>query len=111
MNRTKRALIALAVATGVGLGGYGVAAASSSNADNDDEPGEVNDGDTPLEGSNLKQVVAAALEHTGGGEVTETEIGDDGAAYGVEIRLPDGGQVEVNLDEQFDVIGSSADDD
>ena len=27
---------------------------------------------------------------TGGGTVLETEAGDDGAAYGVEIRLGDG---------------------
>ena len=27
---------------------------------------------------------AAALEYTGGGTVTETEVGDDGAAYGVD---------------------------
>ena len=47
----------------------------------------------------------------GGGEVTETEIGDDGAAYEVEITLADGSQVEVNLDEDFVVTGSTPDDD
>jgi len=54
---------------------------------------------------------AAALEHTGGGTVVETEAGDDGAAYGVEIRLEDGRVVEVNLDQDFNVIGDEADDD
>jgi hypothetical protein len=43
--------------------------------------------------------------------VTETEVGDDGAAYSVEVRLEDGSQVEVNLDEGFNVIGQAADDD
>ena len=43
--------------------------------------------------------------------MTETEVGDDGAAYGVEIRLDDGSQVEVNLDENFAVTGQSPDDD
>ena len=43
--------------------------------------------------------------------MTETEMGDDGAAYGVEVRLDDGGEVEVNLDADFNVIGSEADDD
>ena len=38
-------------------------------------------------------------------------MGDDGSAYGVEIRLEDGSVVEVNLDSSFEVIGSSADDD
>jgi uncharacterized membrane protein YkoI len=113
MNRTTRTLIAMAAAAGVGLGSYGIAAASSSSTTgqaDDDDAGEVDDSDAPLSGSALDQAVAAALEHTGGGEVIETEIGDDGAAYGVEIRLPDGSQVEVNLDEAFTVIGSEVDD-
>ena len=67
--------------------------------------------DQPLIGSDLDQATAAALEHTGGGTVIETEIGDDGAAYGVEIRLDDGSVVEVALDERFRVIGQESDDD
>ena len=69
------------------------------------------DDDKPLTGSTLNRATAAALEHTGGGTVTETEVGDNGAAYSVEIRLDDGRQVEVDLDESFDVIGREADDD
>jgi hypothetical protein len=69
------------------------------------------DDDKPLTGSALERATAAALEHTGGGVVTETEVGDDGAAYGVEVRLEDGSQVEVNLDENFNVIGQAADED
>jgi len=69
------------------------------------------DDDRPITGSALDQATAAALEHTRGGTVTETEAGDDGAAYSVEIRLDDGSQVEVNLDESFNVIGQEADDD
>ena len=38
-------------------------------------------------------------------------MGDDGAAYSVEVRLDDGQQVEVNLDSDFNVIGSEPDDD
>ena len=55
----------------------------------------------PLTGSTLEQATDAALAHTGGGTVVETETGDDGAAYSVEIQLEDGSQVEVNLDESF----------
>ena len=73
--------------------------------------GGVGDDDKPLTGTTLDKAVAAALEATGGGTVTETEGGDDGAAYGVEVRLEDGTQVEVNLDENFNVIGQAADDD
>ena len=65
----------------------------------------------PLTGSTLEQAADAALAHTGGGTVVETETGDDGAAYSVEIQLEDGSQVEVNLDERFEVIGSEPDDD
>jgi hypothetical protein len=65
----------------------------------------------PQTGSDLEQATAAALQHTGGGTVIETEVGDDGAAYGVEIRLEDGSIVEVALDERFLVIGAESDDD
>jgi hypothetical protein len=43
--------------------------------------------------------------------VIETEVGDDGAAYGVEVRRADGSVVEVELDENFAVIGQEADED
>lgn len=48
---------------------------------------------------------------TAGGTVLETEAGDDGAAYGVEVRLDDGRQVEVNLDESFKVVNQEPDED
>ncbi len=57
------------------------------------------------------KAVDAALAHVGGGTVLETEAGDDGAAYGVEIRLADGRVVEVQLDESFAVTGQASDDD
>ena len=69
------------------------------------------DDDKPLRGDALEQATSAALEHVGGGSVVETEVGDDGAAYGVEVRKPGGSVVEVNLDEDFNVIGSEVDDD
>ncbi len=109
MNRTTRILAALAAATGIGLGSYGVASAMPGQTD--EGSAESADSDTPLTGSTLDRAVAAALDHVGGGEVTDTEIGDDGAAYGVEIRLDDGSQIEVNLDENFAVVGSEPDDD
>jgi hypothetical protein len=81
-------------------GGAGVAIATG-----------VGDTDRPLTGSTLDRARAAALESTGGGTVTETEAGDDGAAYGVEVRLDDGRVVEVRLDAKFQVLGQEADDD
>jgi Na+/glutamate symporter len=69
------------------------------------------DTDQELTGATRDRAVAAALAATGGGIVLETEAGDDGAAYGVEVRLTDGRQVEVNLDESFKVVGQEADED
>jgi uncharacterized membrane protein YkoI len=100
MNRISRkfALIAaLVVAAGAVSAGFVIAGAR--------------DDDEPLTGATLDRATAAAVEHTGGGTVTETEKGDDGAAYSVEVRLKDGSQVEVNLNESFEVIGQEADDD
>ena len=87
----------LAVAMAGGL----VAAAAATGGDNDQE----------LTGATRDRAVAAALAATGGGSVLETEAGDDGAAYGVEVRLDDGRQVEVNLDESFKVISQEPDED
>lgn len=67
--------------------------------------------DKPLTGATLQKASSAALAHTGGGTVTESEVGDDGAAYDVEIRLANGNTVEVQLDNQYRVIGREADDD
>jgi uncharacterized membrane protein YkoI len=68
-------------------------------------------GEEPLTGATLEKATDAALAHTGGGTVVESETGDDGAAYSVEVQLADGRQVEVNLNADFEVIGSEADDD
>jgi hypothetical protein len=100
MDRRKRWIVGGVLALVVIGGGTGIAIATG-----------VGDDDTPLTGSALEQATAAALEHTGGGTVIETEVGDGGAAYGVEIRLDDGRVVEVGLDENFQVIGDETDDD
>jgi hypothetical protein len=69
------------------------------------------DSDQELTGATRDRAVAAALAATGGGTVLDTEAGDDGAAYGVEVRLPDGRQVEVHLDQSFKVVGQGPDED
>ena len=88
-------------AAGLAVAMAGGIAAASADGDSDQE----------LTGSTRDRAVAAALAATGGGTVLETEAGDDGAAYGVEIRLPDGRQVEVDLDKSFEVVGQEADED
>ena len=69
------------------------------------------DADSPLSGATRARAVAAALQATGGSRVTEAEVGDDGAAYSVEVKLADGRTVEVNLDSSFGVIRRESDDD
>lgn len=98
MTRKIILIVALVLALGALSAGIAIAAG-------------VGDDDKPLTGSTLDQATAAALKHTGGGTVVETEVGDDGSVYGVEIRLDNGSQVEVNLDANFNVIGDEADDD
>lgn len=109
MNKRTRWLVGGVLAlTMIGAGvGIGVA---ETNLETDDQA-EGTDSDQPLTGTDREKAEAAALESVGGGTVTETEVGDDGAAYGVEIRRDDGSQVEVNLDETFTVVGTVADDD
>jgi hypothetical protein len=101
--RRKLAIAAVAVLALAVSGGIAIAAGGGGVVGIGDEE--------PLTGTTLEKATAAALAHTGGGTVTETETGDDGAAYGVEVRLADGSQVEVSLDENFEVIGKEADDD
>jgi uncharacterized membrane protein YkoI len=96
----RRLAIVAAVVLALGAVGAGIAIA-----------GGAGDDDKPLTGSTLERASDAALEHTGGGTVIETEVGDDGAAYGVEVRRDDGSVVEVELDENFEVVGQEADDD
>jgi hypothetical protein len=41
--------------------------------------------------------------------VTGTEVGDEDSYYEVEVTLESGGQVDVQLDEQFRVVDTMAD--
>ena len=78
--------------------------AVAGNADDDAS-------DKPISGDALDKASDAALEHTGEGRVTETEVGDEESYYEVEVTLDDGSQVDVQLDEDFNVVGDEADDD
>ena len=100
MTRRNRWIAILVAVVAVGAGATIVVA---NGADED------SDTDAPLVGTDLDRATEAALAHTGGGTVIESEAGDDGAAYGIEIRLDDGSVVEVNLDSGFAVIGSEVD--
>jgi uncharacterized membrane protein YkoI len=68
------------------------------------------DDEKPIEGPALASASEAALAHTGGGRVTDTEVGDEEGFYEVEVTLADGGQVDVHLDRDFSVLGDESDD-
>ena len=99
MQRRTKWILAAGLAVAGVVGGAGSVMASGA------------DDDAPLTGEQRDKAVAAAKAHVGEGQVTDTEVGDDGAAYGVEILKPDGAQVEVNLDKDYRVTGTEADDD
>ncbi|MGH8970492.1 MAG: PepSY domain-containing protein [Actinomycetes bacterium] len=101
-RRTKIAIGIAAVAAAVAAGTGG--AVASGVVDDDAE-------ETPITGADLERASAAALEHTGGGRVTATELEDEESRYEVEVTLADGRQVDVQLDEAFAVVGSEGDDD
>lgn len=96
MNRRTKTALAGAVAAAL------AATASVAIATGED------DADTPITGSALEQASAAALEHTGQGRVTGTEIGDEEGYYEIEVTLDDGREVDVHLDEGFAILGSEA---
>jgi hypothetical protein len=67
------------------------------------------DSEVPITGTALVRASDAALAATGGGTVTETEVGDEEGYYEVEVTLSDGRQVDVHLDQGFTVLGSQPD--
>jgi uncharacterized membrane protein YkoI len=93
--RRRVTLIAAGVAAVAALALGGAAIANATMGD---------DGEA-LTGTTLQRASAAALKATGGGRVTETEHdSEDGATYEVEVTKTDGSQVDVRLDESFDVV-------
>jgi hypothetical protein len=86
----------LAVAMGGGL----VAAAVASDGDDDQE----------VTGATRDRAVAGAPGRHRRDRPGDRG-GDDGAAYGVEVRLDDGRQVEIGLDKDFKVVGREPDED
>jgi uncharacterized membrane protein YkoI len=102
--RTSRKLVIGAAAAAVIAGGAGIAAAAGgSGQDSSEGP------DVAITGDALRQASDAALAATGGGKVTGTEVSDEESYYEVEVTKTDGSQVDVQLDENFAVVGSSAD--
>jgi uncharacterized membrane protein YkoI len=135
-DKLKRLLIPVAAVAALAVGGAAIAGAAGNDsssqepqsvAANEDEGAtesedegatesedegaddSANDSEQPIAGSDIDQASAAALKATGGGQVTETEVGDEESYYEVEVTRDDGSQVDVQLDRSFNVVGSEAD--
>ena len=97
-RKTKYLIAGGALVAAAGAAGAGVVSAIS------DDGNEV-----PITGAAYEKASAAALDHTGGGRVTDTEVGDEEGYYEVEVTLDDGRQLDVHLTEDFEVIGAEPD--
>lgn len=106
MHLSRNKLVAV-VAAGVVAAGAGASFAIAGTGGGDDDDTT----EKPISGSALDRASAAALEHTGGGRVAETEVGDEEGYYEVEVVRRDGSQVDVHLSRGFDVLSEQADDD
>lgn len=100
MTKRTKILIGSAAAAALAAGGAGVALGTGG----DDDASE-----RAITGSALDRASAAALEYTDGGQVTETEAGDEESYYEVEVTLDDGSQTDVQLDRGFNVVGGETD--
>lgn len=101
MRRSRKFAVAAGV-TAVIAGAAGVAAAGGGS-DAAEGP------DRAITGDALRQAEEAALAEVGEGRVTDTEVGDEESYYEVEVTREDGSQVDVQLDEDFAVVGSAGD--
>ncbi len=104
-----RGSIKAALAAGALVVGGAVAVATTVGA-SDATPDDIEDRnegpDVAITGEALDRASAAALEFTGEGRVTDTEVGDEESYYEVEVTLDDGTEVDVQLDESFTVVGT-----
>jgi hypothetical protein len=103
MKRSTKVIAVTAGAVAIVLSGAGLAQGLGTD-DNDPEETE-----TAITGDALVQASAVALDYTGEGAVTGTEVGDEESYYEVEVTLDNGKQVDVQLDESFAVVGAVAD--
>ena len=99
---SKKAGVVLAATGAIVVGGAGIAMATSGDDDGTERS---------ITGTALERASAAALEQTGEGTVTETEVGDEESYYEVEVTLENGDQVDVQLDRDFQVVDTEVDED
>jgi hypothetical protein len=98
-TRLVLALAAVVAVTALVFGGAAAYAAAAGDAGGDGRRA----GETPLTGENAEKARAAALARVPGGTVLRVETDADGAAYEAHVRRPNGTEVTVKFDEQFNV--------
>ncbi len=98
MEKRKKLIVGAVAVVALVSGGSAIAVAS----------GDDDASDTAITGSALQQATDAALAHTGGGTVTGTEVDDEESKYEVEVTRADGSQIDVQLDENFEVVSDEA---
>ena len=99
-SRLKGGLIAAAAVAALAGGGAAIAGATGAG---DDGAGQ------PITGTALDKAKAVALQETGGGHVSATEVRDEEGYYEVEVTRSDGSEVDVHLDRGFSVLDSQSD--
>jgi uncharacterized membrane protein YkoI len=68
--------------------------------------------DDTVRGDDRDRIAASAVKAAGGGTAVDVETSDDpGEAYEVEVRMDDGSEVDIALDENLDVVTKDVDDD
>lgn len=100
MQRNRKLLLAGGAALVLAAGGVGIAQAVGG------------DSDERVTGPDADRAAAAAVKAVGGGQVTGVEREDEGGrGWEVEVKRPDGSQVEVHVTDSLDARGTEADDD
>ncbi len=98
LGMNKKATIAIAAVLATGAAGTGIAVATGD------------DGENTAQGPGADRARAAALELYSGGRANSVERdSEDGATWEVEIERADGGQVDVRLDEDYELVVAEAD--
>jgi uncharacterized membrane protein YkoI len=99
-DKLKGALFVAAAIAALAVGGAAIAGATGGGDDGNGKP---------VTGSALDQASKAALEQTGGGRVSGSEVNDEEGAYEIEVTRDDGSKVDVHLDRGFNVINAQGD--
>ena len=98
----KNLAISAAVATALALGGGGAAIA----AQQEQVPTNGAGSSEQATGPDIEKAKSIALDHTNGGRVSGTEVGDEEGYYEIEVTREDGSQLDVHLDRELNVLGT-----